>query len=81
MFSFFDAFGWEPALHALAGAAAGIVWGALPGLSMTMGMALLAPFTYAMDIHAACAFMMGVYTGASFGGTVSAILIIKPIDK
>lgn len=78
MYSFFDAFAWEPVLLACIGAAAGILWGALPGLSMTMGMALLAPFSYSMDIYGACAFMMGVYTGASFGGTVSAILINIP---
>jgi putative tricarboxylic transport membrane protein len=78
MFSFFDAFSWEPLLYSVMGAAAGIVWGALPGLSMTMGMALLAPFSYGMDIYGACAFMMGVYTGASFGGTVSAVLMNIP---
>jgi putative tricarboxylic transport membrane protein len=78
MFSFFGAFLAEPILLACIGAAAGILWGAMPGLSMTMGMALLAPFSYSMDIMNACAFMMGVYTGASFGGTVSAVLINIP---
>ncbi|GEO16711.1 tripartite tricarboxylate transporter permease [Microvirga aerophila] len=77
-FSFFSAFSFEPILFSLIGAAAGIIWGALPGLSMTMGMALLAQFSYSMDIHDSCAFLMGVYTGASFGGTVSAVLLNIP---
>lgn len=78
MYSFFSAFSFEPILYSCIGAIAGIIWGALPGLSMTMGMALLAQFSYSMDITSACAFMMGVYTGASFGGTVSAILMNIP---
>lgn len=78
MFSFFNAFLLEPILLSFVGALLGIIWGALPGLSMTMGMALLAPFSYSMGIQGACAFMMGVYTGASFGGTVSAVLINIP---
>lgn len=77
-YSFFGAFALEPILFSLLGAAAGIVWGALPGLSMTMGMALLAQFSYSMSIYDSCAFLMGVYTGASFGGTVSAVLINIP---
>ncbi|KAA0972173.1 transporter [Aureimonas fodinaquatilis] len=78
MYSFFEAFYWSPILLSCIGAAAGIIWGALPGLSMTMGMALLAQFSYSMDVVGACAFLMGVYTGASFGGTVSAVLINIP---
>jgi putative tricarboxylic transport membrane protein len=78
MYGFWDAFLLEPVLLSCAGAMLGIIWGAMPGLSMTMGMALLAPFSYSMSISGACAFMMGVYTGASFGGTVSAVLINIP---
>ena len=78
MFSFFDAFQSAPILYSLIGAAAGIIWGAMPGLSMTMGMALLATFSYGMDIGSACAFLMGVYTGATFGGAISAVLVNIP---
>lgn len=78
MFSFVEAFMPLPIFYSLIGAAAGIVWGAIPGLSMTMGMALLATFSYTMDIRDACAFLMGVYTGATFGGAISAVLINIP---
>ena len=78
MFSFFDAFGASPILFSVLGAGAGIIWGAVPGLSMTMGMALLATFSYGMDIQTAAAFLMGIYTGATFGGAISAVLINIP---
>tara|TARA_R110002049_G_scaffold201563_1_gene372301 strand:+ start:14779 stop:16272 length:1494 start_codon:yes stop_codon:yes gene_type:complete len=78
LFSFFDAFGASPILFSVLGAGAGIIWGAMPGLSMTMGMALLATFSYGMDIQSAAAFLMGIYTGATFGGAISAILINIP---
>lgn len=78
MFGFSEAFLLFPILFSLLGAATGIVWGAIPGLSMTMGMALLAAFSYTMDIRDAVAFLMGVYTGATFGGAISAVLINIP---
>ncbi|WP_292897359.1 tripartite tricarboxylate transporter permease [Nitratireductor sp.] len=78
MFSFFEAFTASPILYSVIGAAAGIIWGAIPGLSMTMGIALLATFSYSMSIFDAAAFLMGVYTGATFGGAVSAVLINIP---
>lgn len=78
MFSFLDAFTSTPILYSVIGAAAGIIWGAMPGLSMTMGMALLATFSYGIDIQSAAAFLMGVYTGATFGGAISAVLVNIP---
>lgn len=78
MFSFFDAFTTTALLYSCLGAGLGILWGAMPGLSMTMGMALLAQFSYSMGIVDATAFLMGIYTGATFGGAISAILINIP---
>ena len=62
----------------LLGVSLGIIWGALPGLSTTMAMALLIGFTSTMEQDVAICFMLGVYTGSVFGGAISAILINIP---
>ncbi len=56
----------------------GIIAGALPGITGSIGMALLLPFTFGM--HPATALMMlaGVYIGAMYGGSITAILIRTP---
>ena len=65
-------------LAALLGAALGIVWGAMPGLSVNMAMALLVGFTYSMSAEIAIIFLIAVWSGAEFGGAISAILINIP---
>lgn len=60
------------------GAALGIVVGAMPGLSPSMGVALLVPFTYGMPADAALALLLAVYVGASYGGSITAITINTP---
>ena len=62
----------------LLGTVGGIVIGALPGLSATMGIALLIPLTYGMGPIAAIAMLATVYTSAVYGGSISAILIHTP---
>jgi putative tricarboxylic transport membrane protein len=68
---------WLLALSLL-GVSLGIVWGALPGLSTTMAMALLIGLSAGMDQSSAIVFMLGVYTGSVFGGAISAVLINIP---
>lgn len=65
-------------LMALAGVSLGIVWGALPGLSTTMAMALLIGLSLGMEQNSGIVFMLGVYTGSVFGGAISAVLINIP---
>ena len=65
-------------LVTLAGVSLGIVWGALPGLSTTMAMALLIGLSAGMDQNTALSFMLGVYTGSVFGGAISAVMINIP---
>lgn len=60
------------------GVAVGIVFGFLPGLSATMGVALLIPFTFGMESTAAFALLLGVYVGGIYGGSITAILIRTP---
>jgi putative tricarboxylic transport membrane protein len=62
----------------LAGVSLGIVWGALPGLSTTMAMALLIGLSTGMQQSSALVFMLGVYTGSVFGGAISAVLLNIP---
>ena len=65
-------------LLCFSGAALGIVWAALPGLSTTMAMALLVGLTYNMPAEPAIIFILGTFTGAVFGGAISAVLINIP---
>jgi len=65
-------------LVTLAGVSLGIVWGAMPGLSTTMAMALLIGLSAGMDQNTALSFMLGVYTGSVFGGAISAVMINIP---
>lgn len=62
----------------LLGVTMGILWGAMPGLSTTMAMALLIGLSAGMDQAPAIMFMLGVYTGSVFGGAISAVLINIP---
>ena len=58
--------------------ACGIVVGALPGLTATMGVALMVPFTYSMDMQYGLPMLMGIYCSAVYGGSISAILLNTP---
>lgn len=58
--------------------AAGIVVGALPGLTATMGVALMVPFTYGMDMRYGLPLLMCIYASAVYGGSISAILLNTP---
>ena len=60
------------------GVAGGILVGALPGLTGTMAIALLVPFTYGLPPDSALIVLGGVYVGAMYGGSISAILINTP---
>jgi len=62
----------------LVGVVSGITIGALPGLSATMGAALLLPFTFVMEPIPAIAMLSALYCGATYGGSISAILINTP---
>jgi putative tricarboxylic transport membrane protein len=63
---------------AFAGVAWGILGGALPGISPSITMALLLPFTYGMDPTVAVVLLASTYAGAEYGGSIPAILIRTP---
>lgn len=56
----------------------GIFGGALPGISPSIAMALLLPFTVGMDPTTAIVLLASVYVGAEYGGSIPAILIRTP---
>ncbi|MDR3244238.1 MAG: tripartite tricarboxylate transporter permease [Elusimicrobiota bacterium] len=61
-----------------AGVAGGIIIGALPGLTATMGVAVLLPLTFGLDAGPSFAMLLGVYVGAIYGGAIAAILLKTP---
>ena len=56
----------------------GIIIGAIPGLTATMGIALLVPFTFGMNPFTGIVMLLGIYTGAIYGGGIASILIKTP---
>lgn len=66
------------AFAAIAGVAWGIIGGALPGISPSIALALLLPFTYGMDPVTAIVLLGATYVGAEYGGSIPAILINTP---
>jgi len=62
----------------LAGTLGGVMIGALPGLSSTMAVALLLPFTVTMDVIPAIAMLSALYCAGTYGGAITAILINSP---
>jgi TctA family transporter len=57
---------------ALSGLIAGIIVGALPGLTATMAVAVLSPFTFFMEPSIGIPFLLSVYKGAIYGGSIPA---------
>jgi putative tricarboxylic transport membrane protein len=70
--------GFETVVNVLGATFVGIVIGALPGLTATMGVALLTTLTYKMDPSQAILVLIAVYVGAIYGGSRSAILLNIP---
>lgn len=56
----------------------GIVVGALPGLSATLGVAILLPVTYYLTPAEGMLLLLGIYTGGIYGGSIAAVLLNIP---
>ncbi|MDD6346989.1 MAG: tripartite tricarboxylate transporter permease [Lachnospiraceae bacterium] len=65
-------------LYLIAGVLIGTLIGALPGLSATMGIALVTPITFWLDKADGFAMLMGLWNAAIFAGGITAILINTP---
>lgn len=60
------------------GVSGGLILGATPGVSPTLAVALLIPFTFTMGPTASLILLGSVYSAAMTGGAISAILINVP---
>lgn len=78
LYGFVNALKFTNIIAALLSVAIGIVVGSLPGLSAAMGVALLIPITFGMPAETALIALAGVYCGAMYGGSISAILLHTP---
>lgn len=60
------------------GVIAGIIVGAIPGLTATLAISLLLPFTFGIEAVPALVMLMGIYCGGIYGGSITAVLIRAP---
>ncbi|MCB1909549.1 MAG: tripartite tricarboxylate transporter permease [Rhodocyclaceae bacterium] len=60
------------------GTVVGIIIGAVPGLTVTMGVALFLPVTFGMSPIEGISLLLGLYIGGTAGGLISAILLKIP---
>jgi TctA family transporter len=65
-------------LYALIGCVLGTLIGVLPGLGPVATIAMLLPATYALPPVAALIMLAGIYYGAQYGGSTTAILVNLP---
>lgn len=60
------------------GLSVGIFFGAIPGLTGVMAIAIFLPFTFSMDSTSAIVTLFSCFCGGCFGGSITAILIGTP---
>lgn len=61
-----------------AGSVIGLIFGALPGLSSSMALAIFIPFTFGFDPYQGIAFLITIYVTSVFAGALSAVLVNIP---
>ncbi|MDN5347696.1 MAG: putative tricarboxylic transport rane protein [Clostridia bacterium] len=65
-------------LAAFIGCLLGIIFGALPAFTASMGVATLLPFTYGLPPDTGLVLLASIYVGAMYGGSIPAILMHTP---
>ncbi len=75
---FSTAFTYQNLLYCLIGCVLGTLIGVLPGLGPIATIAMLLPATYALPPIAALIMLAGIYYGAQYGGSTTAILVNIP---
>ena len=73
-----NGFSLEALLANFIGVSLGIIFGALPGLTAVMGIALLIPLTFGFPAITAFSALLGLYCGAVYAGSITAILVGTP---
>ena len=69
---------WEVLLIIVLGVMYGIFTGAIPGISASIAVALLVPFTYTMNPGFAMILLTTAYLSSSYGGSITGILVNTP---
>ncbi len=72
------AFTWQNLLYAFFGCVLGTLIGVLPGIGPVATIAMLLPSIYSLDATPALIMLAGIYYGAQYGGSTTAILINVP---
>jgi TctA family transporter len=72
------AFSWQNVLYCLIGVLLGTLIGVLPGIGPVPTIAMLLPITFNLDPIAALIMLAGIYYGAQYGGSTTAILVNLP---
>lgn len=78
MHTFLSVFAFDNIAAAFVGTLIGVIMGMLPGLNGPIGVALLLPFTFGMDVTTSLLLLGGLYMGSSYGGSISAVLLNAP---
>ena len=65
-------------LYCFVGVSLGTLVGVLPGMGPVATVAMLLPITYALDPSSALIMLAGIYYGAQYGGSTTAILVNIP---
>ncbi|MDY3114601.1 MAG: tripartite tricarboxylate transporter permease [Sutterella sp.] len=65
-------------LYCFVGVSVGTLIGVLPGMGPVATVAMLLPITYSLDPSAALIMLAGIYYGAQYGGSTTAVLVNIP---
>lgn len=75
---FVTALSWQNLFYAFLGCLLGTLIGVLPGLGPVATMSMLLPATFALPPTSALIMLAGIYYGAQYGGSTTAILVKLP---
>lgn len=67
-----------PFLIVTAGVVVGILGGAMPGMSPSMAVAILLPFTFGMSPTMGLVMLCAIYLASNYGGSITAVMINTP---
>lgn len=73
-----EALRWQSLLASFIGVVVGLFVGAMPGLTISLGMILMLPFTFYLKPVTAISLLLGLYAAGMTGGSFSAILLNIP---
>src|SRR5216117_2493196 len=72
------ALSWQNVLYCFIGCFLGTLVGVLPGIGPVATVAMLLPFTFGLNPAPALIMLAGIYYGAQYGGSTTAILVNIP---